>query len=143
MTYCSVQDLESYFLNKSFKCGDYLSNGIAKGFILEDAALINGVLKTRYTLPITDADDLMILKSINERLTVGTIDDIFRERTEEGTFDRGRNTRKDAMETLTKIKTGELLLNTAGKASVIKFNSITSDGVEVQKKFKDSNINKY
>jgi len=143
MSYCTVQDLETYFLGKSFKCGDYLNNGVAKGFILEEAAVINSILKTRYTIPITDTDDLFLLKMINEKLVVGTIDDIFREKTEDGTFERGRNTRKEAMDLLKQIKDGEILLNSTSRSSVIKFNTVTSDGVNVEKKFKDSNITKY
>jgi len=63
MGYCTTQDIEDYFLNKSFKCGDYLTNGKADGFIAADAALINSSLRVRYTIPITNTNDLMILKN--------------------------------------------------------------------------------
>lgn len=140
MQYCTTQDIESYFLNKSFKCGDYLSNGKADGFILADAAIINSVLRVRYSLPITNTEDLLILKSINEKMVVGTIDDIFREKTEDGQFERGRNTRKEALEMLKQIKEGSLVLNGSSNTSTIKFNTVNSDGNTVAKRFKDSNI---
>ena len=142
-TYCAVQDLESYFLGKSFECDDYLTNGKANGFILVDAAIINATLKVRYTLPITNTNDLLILKSINEKMVVGTIDDIFRERNEDGKFDRGRNTRKEALDMLKLIRNGDLILESSGATPPIKFNKLDSAGDTVKPRFKDSNINKY
>lgn len=143
MAYCTVQDIEDYFLNKSFKCGDYLTNGRADGFIIADAAIINASLRARYTLPITSADDLVILKIINEKMAVGTIDDIFREKSDDGSFERGRNTRKEALEMLKQIKEGTMILESAGKTSTIKFNKTNSDENEVAPRFKDSNIDSF
>lgn len=141
--YCTVEDLEAYFLNKSFKCGDYLTNGKAEDFIRDDAAIIDASLKVRYSLPITDTSDLRILRQINAKMVVGTIDDIFREKTEDGNFDRGRNTRREALDILKQIKEGSMLLDSAGTGSVIKFNTTNSDGDEVSSRFKESNIDKY
>jgi len=140
MPYCTIQDLEGYFLNKSFKSGDYLTNGKAESFIATDAAIINAAIRTRYTLPIRNSNDLIILKSINERMVVGTIDDIFREKTEDGKFERGRNTRKEALDMLKQIKDGEIVLESTAKGSGIKFNNVNSDGNEVSSRFKESNI---
>jgi hypothetical protein len=141
--YCTVEDIESYYLNKSFKCGDYLTNGKAKEFIIADSALINSALRVRHTLPITDTDDLLILKQINEKMVVGTIDDIFREKTEDGKFERGRDTRKEALALLKQIKDGDLVLNSTGTTSAIKFNDVNSDDATVVPRFKDSNIDIY
>lgn len=143
MSYCTVQDLEGYFLNKSFKCGDYLTNGKAEGFIIADAAIIDASLRVRYTLPITNVNDLQILKSINEKMAVGTIDDIFREKGDDGTFERGRNTRKEALDMLKQIKEGDLILESTGNTSPIKFNNTNSDEKEVVPRFKDSNIDTF
>jgi hypothetical protein len=143
MGYCTTQDLEDYFLNKSFKCGDYLTNGKAEGFIIADAAIIDASLRARYPLPITSTNDLIILKIINEKMVVGTIDDIFREKKEDGTFERGRNTRKEALDMLKQIKEGDLILETGGKTSSIKFNTTNYDENEVVPRFKDSNIDTY
>lgn len=141
MGYCTIQDLEGYFLNKSFKCGDYLTTGKAQVFIDTDAAIINAQISAKYSLPITNTNDLMILKAINAGMTVGTIDDIFREKTEDGSFERGRNTRKEALDMLKLIRNGDLLLDGTQKTSVIKFNTLTSDDeTDVTKRFKVSNI---
>ncbi len=140
MAYCTVQDLETYYLGKQFKCSDYLSNGKADLLISSNAALMDAMLKSKYSLPFTDTNDLLILKMINEGLVVGVIDDIFREKTEDGKFERGRNTRKEAMDLLAKIVSGELELDGSATASAIKFNNLDSNGDEVEKRFKDSNI---
>lgn len=140
MGYCTVQDLEKYFLNKNFNPGDYLSTGKAEALIEEDATLIDSILRTKYVLPVTNTEDLIILKVINEKLVVGTIDDIFREKTADGKFERGRDTRKDAMAQLKQIREGDLILNSTRRKSVMKFNNIDSDGNVVEKRFKTSNI---
>lgn len=137
MGYCTTQDLQAYYLNKSFKCGDYLDNGKADSFIQDDYALINAALKVRYSLPITDDNDLVILRMINAKMVVGTIDDIFREKTDDGKFDRGRDTRKEALGFLTQIKNGDLILDGSGVGSVITFNTKDSYGNKVRKRFKD------
>jgi hypothetical protein len=138
--YCDVQDLESYFLNRSFKCGDYLTNGKASAFILADTAIINASLRNKYTLPITNQDDLLLLKTINEWMVVGTIDDIFREKNDDGSFERGRNTRKTALDMLKDIREGKILLNSTSITSIIKFNNVNSDGDVVEHRFKESEI---
>ncbi len=140
MSYCTVADIKGYYLNKQFKCDDYLDNEEINVHIAQDAALINAVLKTRYTLPITDQSDLRILKMINEKMVVGTIDDVFRERTEDDKFDRFRKTRKEALDWLKQIREGTLILDGNEKDSVLKFNNKDSDGNTVEKRFKDANI---
>lgn len=140
MSYCTVTDVKGYYLNKEFKCDDYLNNEEIEVHIVQDAAIIDAVLKTRYSLPITDQSDLRILKMINEKMVVGTIDDVFRERTEDDRFDRFRKTRKEALDWLKQIKKGELILDGTEKPSLLKFNNKDSDGNTVEKRFKDSNI---
>ena len=140
MQYAQVQDLEDYFLGKTFKCGDWLTNGKANNLLIADASLINAALRVRYSLPIRETEDLILLKMFNVMLTVGTIDDVFREKTEDGRFERGRNTRKEALDWLKQVKEGDVQLLSAQGDSPIKFNSLNSDGDEIEPKFKDSNI---
>ena len=138
--YCAVSDVENYFMNKTFKCDSYLDNMEVGAFIAQETAMIDAVLKVRYTLPISDQTDLLILKMICEKLVAGTIDDIFREKDEEGKFDRNRNLRKEAKAWLKKIEEGTMILDGTSKDSVIKFNKTGADGETVEKRFKDSNI---
>jgi phage gp36-like protein len=139
--YCDISDIEAYYLNKTFKCDDYVSNKDVETFIVQDGALINALLRSKYTLPFTNNDDLLILKMLNEKMVVGTIDDIIREKTEAGDFDRTRGMRKEALDWLKKISEGELTLQALmSSSSVLKFNNVDSDGNEVTKRFKNSNI---
>lgn len=143
MGYCVVEDIKAYYLGKTFSSSDYLTDTKVEALIAGDYALINIKLKSKYSLPISDSNDLLFLKMINEMLTVGTIDDIFREKTEDGKFNRQRNTRKEALDLLDSLMDGTLVLDGSSKDSVIKFNLIDSNGNEVQKRFKDSNIEPY
>lgn len=140
MAYCTTQDIESYFLGTNFRCGDYLTNGKAYGFIAADSALIDASLRVHYSLPITNTSDLILLKTINEMLTVGTIDDIFQSRDAKGNVVRGRDLRKTGLAMLEDIKNGKMLLSTSQKDSIIKFNTIRTDGEEVLKRFRDEYI---
>lgn len=138
--YCTANDIENYYLGKSFNAGDFIESGEVNLMIDQAAAQIDSMIKARYSLPITNASDLLILKTINEKMVVGDIDDIFREKNSDGEFERGRNTKKEAMEWLKKISCGEMLLNSTQVTSGIKFNQTDSDGNTVTKKFKDSDI---
>lgn len=138
--YCSKTNIEAYFMNKSFGASDYVTETEVETFIGQIAAMMDAKISSRYSLPITNAYDLLILKMINEYLVVAIIDDIFREKTEDGKFDRGRNTRKEGNDLLNKIVNGEMILNSTHKRSVIKFNSVDGNGDTVNKRFKDSYI---
>lgn len=140
MSYCTVGNIKAYYLGKTFASSDYCSESNVEQFIDDDEAIINSALSARYALPITDADDLKVLRSINSKMVVGTIDDIFREKTSDDQFERSRTMRKEALTLLQQIKDGEFLLNSQRKSSVIMFNNARSDGEYVSKRFKDSNI---
>lgn len=140
MEYCTVQDIEAYYLNKDFKTDSYCNAKRVEGFIISDAAIIDAALRVRYSLPITNTDDLILLKTINEKMVVGTIDDIFREKTASGEFERTRGYRKEANDLLKMIKEGDVLLNSTKKSCAMKFNVTDSQGNEVEKRFLDSNI---
>lgn len=140
MQYCMVSDVESYYLGKSFKFQDYLKNSEVETFIIQEAAFINSILRKRYTLPFSDNDDLMLLKMINEKLVVGTIDDIFREKTADGEFERSRNYRKEALDWLLQVLNGEFILSSANMTAANKFNNIDSHGNVVTKRFTIADI---
>ncbi len=140
MTYCTVQDVEAYYLSKSFKCGDYIEPEEIDSFIIQDATLINARIKKKVSLPITDDNDLLLLKIINEKMVVGTIDGIVREKGKDQKFDRQRNCRKEALELLNMIIKGEIELDGTEKTSVIKFNNVDSDGNVVEKRWKEGDI---
>jgi hypothetical protein len=137
MAYCTVNDVERYYLGTDFGATSAYVTDVEVGeFIDEEAAAMNLSLKKKYALPITDADDLTVLKSINAKLVVGIIDEIIREKDPEGKLERSRSFRKEAMDTLKAIETGDITLMTSGKGSPIKFNQTDSDGETVEKEFK-------
>jgi len=138
--YCDTTDVELYFQNQTFDLTSYVSVDQIRTFITVETAMINTLLKKRYTLPITNISDLLILKMICEKLVVGTVDDIIREKNTEGDVIRSRGLRKEAMDWLNKIASGEITLYTTGKTSVIKFNNTDSNGDEVEKEFKIGNV---
>lgn len=140
MTYCTVDNIKAYFLNKTFTVDDYCSEDNVLMFIEDDAAIIDAAISVRYSLPISNAEDLKVLRSINSKMVVGTIDDIFREKTTDDQFERSRTMRKEALSLLDKIKSGEFRLGSTAKTSTIKFNTTRKDGETVEKRFFDSNI---
>lgn len=139
MSYCTVQDVESYFYGKSFDCEAWLTSSEVLSFIATQAQYMNVFLRVKYTLPITSQEDLLFLKMINEHLVVGLIDGMDRVEANEE-FKRGRNLKKEAKEILKELKKGTMRLDSSSKGSNIKFNNIDSDGNEVKKRFKESNV---
>ena len=138
--YCEITDIESYYQGKSFDCSSYVTSERINTFIITETAVINSTLRKRYSLPITNTEDLLILKMICEKLVVGTVDDIIQEKDPEGNLERSRGYRKEAMDMLNKIAKGEMILNKTEKSSVIKFNNVDSEGNEVEKQIKVSEI---
>lgn len=140
MSYCTIQDVEAYYLNKSFQCGDWIEPSEVESFIAQDAVLINAKIKKKVNLPITDDNDLLLLKIINEKMVVGTLDGILREKGKDQKFDRQRNCRKEAQELLDMIVKGDIELDGTEKTSVIKFNNVDSEGNTVGKRWKEADI---
>lgn len=135
--YCDTQDVKAYYLGKDFKFEDYITHSEVETFISQEAAYIDAVIAVKYTLPITHSSDLMLLKMINEKLVVGTIDEIFREKEkgQAGEFDRPRNPRKEAKEWLKMISEGTMVLSTSQGESPIKYNALDSRGETPNKPF--------
>ena len=138
--YCTVADVESYYNNVSFNDDGYVSGNECEAFIIQESAFMDMYLRKRYSLPVTDATDLLVLKMICAKLVVGTIDEIIREKNPTDEEERGRNYRRDALKILDKIISGEMTLAQAAVSSVMKFNNIDSNGNTVQKNFKIAEI---
>jgi len=125
MSYTTPKKIQGYYMGLDFDKSDYIVKSEVKAWIAEYAALINSSLKRKYNIPITNADDLLILQVINEKFVVGKIDGILRQNAtdEEKKFIRDRNCTKDANDLMGKIISGEMLLNTSPKLlSPISYN---------------------
>ena len=138
--YCTVQDIEGYYQAKTFDCDSYVDTQEMDSHIKTQSVLINMVIKKKYTLPITDTDDQIFLKMLNEYLVIGIIDDIIREKDPTGTLERSRDYGKEGKSYLKMLAKGELVLDSSEKASVIKFNNVDSNGNDVEKEYKISDI---
>ena len=141
--YTTASEIEGYYNNKKFGAsGDtYITAARVNSFIAQESVKVDAILRKRYTLPIQDADDLLLIKRIVENCVVGIIDEIYRKTDKDGKFVYQRNPKKEAMELLKKIETFEIVLNSPAKASAMKFNKINSDGNEVTKHFNESEMN--
>ena len=117
MSYTTAKKVQGYYMGLNFETSDYMTKTEVKAWIAENAAIINASLKRKYNLPITNADDLLILQIINEKFVVGKIDGILRQKAKDDQkmFNRDRNCTKEANDLLAKIISGEMLLNTAPK----------------------------
>lgn len=77
MAYCVAADVQTYFPHITFGSGTPVTTShITDTHIPAADALINGALRRRYAVPITDASDLALLKSISMRLTAQAVADI-------------------------------------------------------------------
>ena len=138
--YCAVTDVEAYYNGVDFDSTTYVTETEVTAFITQETSFIDANLKRKYSLPISDSDDLNILKLICAKLVVGTIDEIIREKSPVEGQERGRNYRKEALNLLKDVSTGKLILNQTEKSSCIKFNNTDSEGNTVEKKFKVADI---
>lgn len=122
MPYTTKEDIESYYLEGLYKDSEGNDNAIteteAAKFINEQTAFIDLVIGKKYILPITNANDKIYLKLVNDHLVVCEIDKIFRTwaSDDESEFVRKRNSCKKAKEMLDKIMNGEIPLNATQKS---------------------------
>lgn len=122
MPYTTKEDIESYYLEGLYKDSEDNDNAIteteADKFIDEQTAVINLVIGKKYILPIDNANDLIYLKLVNDKLVVCQIDKILRTwaNDDESEFVRKRNYCKEAKEMLDKIMNGEIPLNATQKS---------------------------
>ncbi len=125
MAYSKPTEVNSYYLGLNFDKSDFITSGRVKKWINEEAAKIDMVLRRKYRLPITNEDDLLVLKVINEEFVVGKIDEIIRLNSDdenEKKYIRNRNAKKDAQRKLDGLLDGSLQLVTSPKnLSPIKF----------------------
>lgn len=117
--YTTVPSVQAYYLGVKFiATADYLTDTIIGNFIDEQSAIIDLNIKKKYTLPITNSNDLLFLKVLCEKMVICKIDKILRQNanSEEEVFKRSRGYCKSSQEMLNKILNGEIELNTTQKS---------------------------
>lgn len=65
MAYCVVEDVKSEFKSLPIDSNGILTTAKIEGFIAQADAYINGRLASLYTVPITGAESLLIIKQIS------------------------------------------------------------------------------
>jgi hypothetical protein len=116
-TYTTAKNVQSYFMGVDFTTSDFITQADVKRWIEEDSINIDNSLRRKYTLPISNSNDLIFLKSLTEKFVVARIDSILRvsANEENSKFDRTRNYGKEAKETLKNLIDGVILLETSPK----------------------------
>jgi len=117
-SYSTPKDVQGYYLGIDFSKSDYLKTATIRKWIEEHStATIDGQLRRKYTLPITNADDKISLKLLVEYFVVGKIDGIIRisGTEEEKEMTRNRNYSSKANKMLAAIMDGTIQFITSPK----------------------------
>lgn len=121
--YSTIDDIKADLTNSSvIKLTDdnatpsAINTTIVNDKIAESEALINSFVKRVATLPITDAEDLLILKKISVSLTVC---ELWKRRTQADYPESIAFRNTEAMAMLEKIGNGKIKLNTATLTNAI------------------------
>ena len=80
MDYCSVEDIESRFLNIDFTSNTSVSTADVESFISLNSAEIDGRLESDYTVPITGTQSLQIIQKICIYLTLSDVHEILEQK---------------------------------------------------------------
>ena len=132
--YIDSDSIPKYYNNKEFDNDTEITIDEVDAHIVTQEAIVNSRLRTKYSVPITEAADLPLIKTIVEYLVVCQLDRIWREseRTETAQFNYKRNMCKSAEDILSKIDDGTIELATPKEDNApIFFNNIGSNGESV------------
>lgn len=112
MPYTTAEDVQKYYLGTVFEDSDYLKLETITQWIAEFSSEIDMTLRRKYTLPISDASDLIFLKILCEEMVVGKADDVLRVSAtdEEKEFLRFRGYTKKSTKKLENLMSGKLIL---------------------------------
>ena len=122
MAYTTTNDILGYFNGLSYTDSEGNENNISEPevskFIDEQTVIIDLTIGKKYSLPVTNNDDLIYLKLVCDKLVVCQIDKILRTfaMDDESEFVRRRNYCKEAQEMLKAIIDDIVILNTQQKS---------------------------
>ena len=125
MAYSTTTDIQRLFRNYTFDgSSNPTDSEVANPHISQADAYIDSRLRRRYTVPITDSDDIEVLQYVSERLAAQTIyDAMFSAGTQsrnpnDATEGASGHFRAAGMARLKEIEDGEIQLVT-GRAAVV------------------------
>ena len=119
--YSTPIDIQSYYLGLDFSASDYIKTAKVNSWIEEHSIQIDNSLRRRYSMPITNTNDLKMLKLLVEKFVVGRIDLILRNSSfiiksdEDKEYVRNRNYSKEANDMLTALMNGDIQLESGQK----------------------------
>lgn len=132
MAYTTTDDILKYFEGLGYTDSEgsdnFISESEASQFIDEQTVIIDLKIAAKYTLPITNSNDLIYLKLACDKLVVCQIDKILRTYAtdDESEFVRRRNYCKEAKNMLDDLISGEIILNSPQAGfSLNKYNKTT------------------
>ena len=132
MSYTTPTDILKYFLGLAYEDSEgndnFITEADATQFIEEQTAIIDLQIGKKYTLPLTDSDDLTYLKIVCDKLVVCQIDKTLRtfSNDDENEFVRRRNYCKEGNDMIKNIMDGKIPLNATEKSfRAIKYNKTT------------------
>lgn len=121
MGYCSNADVGAEFKKIDITASTLVTTDDISAFIVEADQIINSYVRQRYTLPIVDADGLVLLKFICRTLVAERVKGILRSKQAQNTT-ANQDTRDssfsktDLLKMLTQIAKGEIALGNAASA---------------------------
>lgn len=118
MSYTTPKAIQSYYLGIDFEKSDYMTKSEIRNWIAEFSVKVDSSIRRIYSLPVSNANDLVILKMITEKFVVGKIDGIMRVSTtdEDKKYLRNRNCTKEANDLLQSLMNGSVQLETPPKS---------------------------
>lgn len=120
MAYCAVADVQSIFKSMTFATDTKVTTTeITNTHIPQADSIIDSHLRKVYSVPLTDATDLVLLKHISMNLTAGIVGEILFETTNNPNENNpARDRFERGMALLNQIISGEVTLVTS-KSDVI------------------------
>lgn len=111
MSYCLVSDVQVYFQNTEFTTTSQITAEKVNSLIAMRSNYIDSILVRKYDLPLTEASDLAIIKSICVKLVAGDLDEITNFTVLNDNQRKGRNLKQEALDDLNKILDGSITLS--------------------------------
>ena len=118
--YCGIEDVSAFFSSLEIEENTPINTAKTESLISAWTAYINASLRHKYVLPITDNNDLALLKAICARLAAGDIDEMQNLRGTDGTAKK-RDLKSEGLKMLEEfVKKEKHLAGDIGSVTIIE-----------------------
>jgi hypothetical protein len=137
MGYATIADVQDYFQGKTFETDDPISLAQVNRLLVQYHNKINSDLRrlTDLTIPLTDAQDIEILKKIEAMFVAGEVDEMDRNISNTPTPAKTRDLIGRAKDMLNAVITKQITLNSTTSNNVA-YNKYDSKGNLIEPTFK-------